>query len=120
MKTVYLNWSNKPLEVVSEFNYNDDTLYVLHEEGDYNDSFRVVRKDQCRGKEDTAIYKLNEEIKELKSKKEEKMKEIQDEAIKTLASRIRINVAFGGANTQSLIALQLVEELEKIIKDKNK
>ncbi len=120
MKTVYLDWNEKPFEVVSEFAYKEYELYVLHEEGDYNNSFRVVSKSNCMNKEDTKIYKKKKEIEELVVKKQEKIQEIQDEAIKSLSSRIRINIAFGSSvDTNNLISLKIVEELEKIIKDKN-
>lgn len=115
-KIYYLNYSEKPYKIVSEF----DTYSVIHSESDYDDYFSVVPKSRLMGEEDTAVYKKKQELKELESKKAEKVKEIQDKAIKTLVGRIKINTIFNSSlsTADNMISLEIVKELEEIIKDK--
>ena len=114
-------YENEEATIVHIFKMNGVVWCVV----DTEDCYKVCKKADLITYKQTKHYKrkqeLKKEIEELEKEKDKKVKEIQDEAIKSLVTRVKLNVAFGNFSddTSTLITLKIIEELKKLIKENN-
>lgn len=111
--------SGREAVIVHEFKYENQTLCVFYLKGDYTDNLKILDKNRFYAEEQTEIFKLKKEIEKLQKEKEAEIKKIQDEAIKGLETRVRINMAFGMSNAAELqVAATVIKQLQNMIEDK--
>ncbi len=102
-------------------------MVAVSENSDYG-TITVVRRKELVKKEDTWEFKQAEkrrdEIRMITAKAQENLDELAekvvDKALKSLASRIKFNVAFGESNGGSAYAITISQELEKLIRESGK
>jgi predicted Zn-dependent protease len=115
MNEIKLFLRDREVQIINEFT-DENTEYCVYSFVDGWGDFKVTAKSNLQKEEDTYSYKRNKHLEELDRKIDEKTREIQDKAIKTLASRIKLNSAFQDTKT-GYAGLLIAEELEKIIKN---
>jgi len=114
-KEYYLDYYGKsPVTIIHEFTYNGHKKAVV----DNGENHLVTWKKDLLPWENTSLYvsekRAKDKLDKLTQDYEELLKTMQDKAVKSLSSRIRINVVFGNtAGAEG--ALVIVKELEKLI-----
>lgn len=108
--------SGYEIEVVIEFEHEGCEYCVFKVLGEHD--LHVKQKKYFYKEEETQKYGLKKEIERLQNEKDAEIKKIQDEAIKRLEARIRINSAFGSDAGMSVVGIQIAEQLKKLIEDK--
>lgn len=102
-------------------------LVAVSENSDYG-TITVVKRSELVPKEETWEFtqakKRADEIRLITAKVQENLDELAervvDKALKSLASRIKFNVAFGEGGSHSAYAIMLSTELEKLIRESGK
>lgn len=107
-------YAKSPVKIVHEFKMNGAVKAVV----DTGEDHLVVWKSDLTDWENTALYQQEERARkrldELNQNYHKLLKKMQNDAVKALTSRIRLNVAFGGVE-EGAAGLLIVEELEKLI-----
>ena len=106
--------SGREVVIVNTFNDNKKTYCNYYYKNDWRDDIYVTEKSRLYKKEETDIYLKKAKLDELQKDTEKAVKKIQDDAIKSLVTRIKINSVFGEVKDGS-VGLAIAKELEKII-----
>lgn len=104
--------------LVSEYTYKDREYCVVYG-GD--DDFTTCRKSDLQKWEETWHYqeeqKRKARLEQWKACEDQIVERMQNKAIKSLASRIKLNAFFGKSGGGAAYTLVIMEELEKLIKE---
>lgn len=100
-------------------------MVIVSENSDYG-TLTVVKRSELQKREDTWEFKQAEKRKaeldkitaDAQKNLDKIVDKVIDKALKSLASRIKMNVAFGDGGSSSYAALMISTELEKMIKEK--
>ncbi len=106
-------WHKFPVEIVGKVDklIEGYECYVIK----INQGYVVATKDSLYKRKNTALGRMEEEIKNLECQRDELVKKMQDDAIKALSARIKMNAVFG-ATGNATFAVAIAAELEKLIK----
>jgi len=102
--------------------HNSDEVYVVceHVDGYFPEDAIVIRESSLSELDNSYLAvktrALQEEIDKLCKVKQEKVDEILDRALKTLAFRMKFNTLLSTDDRQTQIGLTLAREIQKLIK----
>lgn len=110
---------------IEDVPHNPD-FAICRESGDDYGYLTIIRKSDLKPREETWQWQQKEkyaaELQAIVDKSQNKLDKLTDKlvdkAIMALASRMKFNVVFGKGGAGNAWALTIVEELEKLIKEK--
>lgn len=112
---------------IEDVPHNPD-FAICRESGDDYGYLTIVRKSDLKLRTETWQYQQNEKYKaelearlgKVQSNLDELAEQVVDKALKSLASRMRFNIAFGKGGSAGGWALTITDELEKMIRESGK
>ena len=107
--------NDKEIKVIKQIKY-DNKIYCIYTYDDGWNELFITNKERIINEKDTHLYKQRIELGRIQREKDKEIQKIQDKAIKSLSGRLKLNSAFSSDNKMSVVGMQIVGELEKLIK----